>query len=111
MTVKPGNRDGDDKRPAAEIPSAFGPLFSALFDVILIGAPLSAAAGMVRADPAAAQALIRCVEASDGRRIRSGEIGCGSRFAPSLLNVLRPMVARQVARDTMGEIENPEAEK
>ena len=107
----PGYRDGDDKGPEAKIPPAYHPLFAAVFDVVFLGAPTSAAADRVKADLTAAQALIKCVEASDGKRMRFGDVACSGRFAPMLLKVLVPMVARQVARDVLAEIENPEAEK
>ena len=111
MTVIPGFRDGDDEGPATEIPPAYHPLFAAVFDIVFLGAPTSTAVDMVKADIGAARDLIRCVEASDGRRMRFGDVVCGGRFAPMLLNVLVPMVARQVARDLVDEIEASEDEK
>ena len=53
MTNTPGHRDGI---PEAKIPPAYHPLFAAVFNVVFLGAPTSAAADMVKADIGAARA-------------------------------------------------------
>lgn len=109
MTTTP-QPDHEDER-ATEIPRSCRPLFNALVDAVLLGAPLSPAIDLAMAGPAGAMLLRDHLQAGLGEDIEDDVTILGRRLRPRVLNVLRPMVARIEARRLMNEIEDTEGEK
>lgn len=101
MTTTPTPRD-DDQPPA--MPRICRPLFNALVDVVLPlpHASMDLSISLAKADPDAARLLRNHIEA------RGEDVG---RLFRGVLDVLRPVVARQEARRLMDEIEAGEDEK
>lgn len=101
MTSTPTPYD-DDQPPT--MPRACRPLFNALVDVVLPlpHASMDLSISLAKADPDAARLLRNHIEA------RGEDVG---RLFRGVLDVLRPVVARQEARRVLDEIENDEDEK
>ena len=101
------------------MPDACHELFGALVEIVI---PISsasmslegittAAADLVKADADSAKLLCDYLAIDEKLHIKMDKQFYGSSLHPSVLGILRSMIARQAARDALTEIENPEAEK
>lgn len=109
MISEPIFQPEDDR--VAEMPRVCRLLFNAPVDSVLIGAPLSPAADIVRADPAVGKLLHDHLESRVGGDIKDDSMILEKPPAAVSSKLLESMIAREVARRVMHEIKNPAAEK